>query len=432
MTDLLRKSIFLACLLAVVLFSRPAQCQDDESSLDLGASLRTVGAFTRNYDFPAYFGAGNSVDFVSQSIFRITAEAQPSERLAYEAHLVNSADYSTGGSGSSLFGITASSDRYRAFDAELARAGGRRSSARMWLDRFNVRLSLARADLTIGRQAVTFGKAWFWNPLDVFMPFDPDQFDRDYKPGVDAVRLDYYTGDYSGWTVVAAAGREQAPPWGPARDQKTLAADSQGSALLLRGFATRHGWDYAVQGGALHGGMQLGAAAVGEVGPYQLRIEAARFFSDNSPVTPLTGADLVDDHLTAVFGIGRYYKSTLDVELEYLYNGCGEPDDPDTAWLRVQYGACLHTGKHILGAMAAYEFTPLINGRLTLIHSLSDQSSQVQPSAVISRSDNSDLLLGATFNFGRRPGMSLFGVPSPRSEFGTYPHMIYTEYKIYY
>ena len=44
------------------------------------------------------------------------------------------------------------------------------------------------AGLTIGRQAVSFGKAHFWNPLDVFLAFDPFQFDRDYKPGVDAQR----------------------------------------------------------------------------------------------------------------------------------------------------------------------------------------------------------------------------------------------------
>ena len=46
------------------------------------------------------------------------------------------------------------------------------------LDRFNVQFQLATGDLTIGRQAITFGSARIINPTDVFLPFNVTTFCR--------------------------------------------------------------------------------------------------------------------------------------------------------------------------------------------------------------------------------------------------------------
>ena len=85
-------------------------------------------------------------------------------------------------------------------------------AASLWLDRpERPRCALPRADVTVGRQAITFGKAYFWNPLDEFLPFDARQIDRDYKAGVDAVRVDIPTSPFSGVNVVVAPGRSSTP-----------------------------------------------------------------------------------------------------------------------------------------------------------------------------------------------------------------------------
>ena len=42
------------------------------------------------------------------------------------------------------------------------------SVLRLTVDRLNVRFDLASLDVTLGRQAITFSQAYFWNPLDVF------------------------------------------------------------------------------------------------------------------------------------------------------------------------------------------------------------------------------------------------------------------------
>ncbi|MBD3648463.1 MAG: hypothetical protein HUJ31_13650, partial [Pseudomonadales bacterium] len=59
------------------------------------------------------------------------------------------------------------------------------------LDRLNVQFNLEAGDLTIGRQAVTFGSARAINPVDVFLPFDVRTFNQEYRIGVDAIRFQY-------------------------------------------------------------------------------------------------------------------------------------------------------------------------------------------------------------------------------------------------
>ena len=39
----------------------------------------------------------------------------------------------------------------------------------------------------IGRQAVTWGNGFLFNPMDLFNPFAPTQIDRDYKIGDDMI-----------------------------------------------------------------------------------------------------------------------------------------------------------------------------------------------------------------------------------------------------
>ncbi|MFH1538263.1 MAG: hypothetical protein ABIH66_04840 [bacterium] len=405
------------------------------SAPDIGASLRTAAAIENNYYFPPFYGVDNSIDFISQALLRLTVEGEADENSDYEVHLVQNFDYSTAQAGQGGFagGFSSSQNTYRALDAALNWSRGEESSAALWLDRFNMRFSFPNADLTIGRQAVTFGKAYFWNPLDVFAPFDPSQFDRDYKPGVDALRYDLYLSDFTGVTLVGAAGAKLSPPGSVARAPQSFAADWYGSALLARYFTTVNGWDYSVQGGKVHGGWQLGVGAVGEVGAWQTRVEAAWFSaSGNPPRSMLVAGDLFEDSLTTVIGVGRYYENTLDIELEYFHNGSGDSRDLDTSFFRQQYGATRQIGRHILGGMASYEFDPLLKGQLVTLVSLTDRSSQFQPLLTRSLSDDSDVVFGATLSFGRRPeGMFSFS-PEIKSEFGTYPNLYYAEYKIYY
>ncbi len=239
--------------------------------------------------------------------------------------------------------------RYQAFDGRWRWHDS--NTVRAWLtwDRFNVKLALPFADITLGRRAITFGKAYFWNPLDVFLSFDPTSFDRDYKRGVDALRVDIPIGDFSGVTLVGVLGR----PDGGHADYR--------SAGLARLFTNFLDWDFAVQAGKVYGGFHTGLGAAGELGPIEAPIEAAYFW-------PLPGlrpddAIAIPEGITAVVGVGRSFAlldRTLILQGEYLFNRAANGLPLADALTLVAKGLRWQASEHVVGAMASYELTPLL------------------------------------------------------------------------
>jgi len=343
--------------------------------------------------------------------------------------------FSAGASpGTGAFDLAIGKTRYRALDETWDWLEKGETTASLWLDRFNLKIVLPNTDISVGRQAITFGKAYFWNPLDVFLPFDPRQFDRDYKAGVDALRIDIPLGDFSGFTLVGVLGRELDLSGDYVRSEKTLNASWYGSALLARVFTTLEGWDLALQGGKIYGGYQIGGGLVGEISALEVRGEAAYFWADDSPpLPPPLEGDLIEDHFSAVVGLGHRFENTLVLEFEYLYNNGGSKiDDLNAALFRFQNGAIISLSRHLAGLLASYDFMPILVGHVAVIYSLSNSSAQVQPFLTLSLTDNADVLLGASVNLGRRPKGDSVQTTKVKSEFGTYPHFCFAEIKVYF
>ena len=437
-TDLPKQPGRLAwLLLVVVIFATPslswALVGNSYGPFGLDGSIRSIGGLVFNYDFPPFFG-DHDTDTFSQTIGRLTAAGRPTDSFAYEVHLVQTFTYASTVAGSTTgFGLPSDRTRYRALDASWQWLTDKKTSARLWPDRYNVKISWPWADLTIGRQAITFGKAYFWNPLDVFLPFDPAQFDRDYKAGVDGLRLDIPLGDFSGLNLLAVAGRTIGLDGQYQNSSRTVDADWYGSSLLGRVFTNVKGWDLSFETGKVYGGYLVGAGLAGEIKGWSVRAEGAYFVAEDSPALPWPyQGNLMEDRLTAVVGFGRHFESSLDLEMEFLYNGGGESHDLNLAMIRVQDGQLQHLGVYILGATASYEITPLLVGRLAVMHSLTDGSTQVQPTLTYSLSDNSELLLGAGLFFGQEPDVVWPIGVDINSEFGTYPNYILAEIKFYF
>jgi hypothetical protein len=301
----------------------------------------------------------------------------------------------------------------RLVPAQLA-FGEQRSSdvhAQVLLDRFALKLTSDFADITIGRQAVTFGTAYFWNPLDVFFAFGSTQFDRDYKPGVDAVRVDVPFGDFSGATLVAAFGDVDAPDvW-------------RETAVVARAFTNLADWDFIVQGGKLRGGYQAGAAFVGEAFTIEVRGEAGYFWAmDGEPI---------DNHLTTVIGVGRRFESTLYLQAEHLYNGGSAETLVESVGL-VGQGWMQQASRNVTGVMASYEILPILFGSVAYLIEWDAHSMAIQPGLSYSAADEVDLIAGALFAVGDRPVFSLDPAETLTSEFGTYPNFFYLEAKLYF
>ena len=406
---------------------------DTESTFGLDGRLSTTNLLIDNYNFEPFFG-NKSTDQTSQNILRLIAAGRPTEQLDYEVHGLQSYTYSSSRreTGTLYFGTSGTDTPYRALDASWDWDKTSKNSASMWLDRFNLKATLAKADIIAGRQPITFGKAYFWNPLDIFLPFDPRQFDRDYKAGVDGLRIDVPLGSFTGLNLIGVAGRELDYS-GKYVDHGTLNASWYGSALLARTFTTLQGWDLAVQGGKIYGGYQLGGGLVGEIGPVETRAEAAYFWAQASePLpSPLEG-DLVEDSFTGVVGFGHRFDNTLTVEIEYFYNGAGDSNNLDASFVRFGSGNILQMSRNLTGFLISYEFEPIITGQFTAIYSWDDPSTQIQPILTWSVSNNTELILGASINFGDRPRKDSSGEIKLRSEFGTFPDFYFMEFKVYF
>jgi len=73
----------------------------------------------------------------------------------------------------------------------------------LYLDNLYLRLTLRRLDLTIGRQPISLGTGYAWNPLDIFNK--KELLDPTYEqPGVNALRFEVPLGERSGIDLILA------------------------------------------------------------------------------------------------------------------------------------------------------------------------------------------------------------------------------------
>jgi hypothetical protein len=449
-----RAPALLLALAAAALLHGPTAA--GETWFDPGASLRLIAAGFHYYDHPLLFGEENRADGLSQILARVTARGGVG-RLELELHLLQVITLSTApaaiSSSTALPGATAAL-RYRAGEGSWRWAESPDVQAALQLDRANLRLAAGPLDITLGRQAVNFAQAYFWNPLDELLPFDPAAFDQDYKPGVDALRIDLATGSFSSLSLVAAAGRELSLEITPAGFTTTARpfADEPwyGSALLLRGRTNLRDWDLTLQAGKVYGGAQGGLGFSGELLGLALRGEAAWFRAGDprtltipDPTAPgfQRTVPLIEDHLTAVLGLGRRLSSSLELDLEYLLNTGGDPADPEATLARQTVGLVPGMGKHQLGLSALWQAHPLLLSQLAAIYSLSDHSALLTPTLTYSIENEADCVIGALIGLGERPRTRRVQ-PDPdspatmetleiRSEYGAYPDVFFVEVKFY-
>jgi hypothetical protein len=401
---------------------------DTFEAFGLDGSIRNTLYASANHD------RANPADGWSESLLRLVVGGQPKDCLSYEIHGVQSLALSSGtGESLGLFGFWGTAGRYKAFDLAWGWADNQDVHARAWLDRANVKLVLPFADVTAGRQAISFGKAYFWNPLDVYLAFSAHQFDRDYKAGVDAIKIDIPLGDFSGINLVGVMGRSLTG--GVYENDRRLDASWLGSSVMGRVFGNVLEWDVAMQIAKVYGGYSFGGALSGELGALAVRAEGAFFLVDEPQVLTVAGHSIPGeneqtDHFTGVIGLGHRFESTLNIEVEFLYNGAAD-SDLNLAAIRVSNGSTLNMSKTILGLTASYEIIPILSGQAVWMLSFSDGSSLVQLGLTLSVADEADMFFGTLIGLGARPSGSTLQ-PILKSEFGTYPNSFYMQYKYYF
>lgn len=77
------------------------------------------------------------------------------------------------------------------------------------IDRASLNYIKNKWDITVGKQRVNWGVNLVWNPNDIFNTYNFLEFDYDERPGSDAIRIQYYLGDFKKVEFTAKKGNSK-------------------------------------------------------------------------------------------------------------------------------------------------------------------------------------------------------------------------------
>jgi len=340
------------------------------------------------------------------TLLRLIVSGSATDGASFEFHLLEGGMINPHAAAPSGLVTFSSSERFRAHRWTHTQSTHEDFSAYTAVDRANVTLHLPRCDVTVGRQAISLGTTYFWNPSDLLTSFSPYEFDRDYKPGVDAIVAEIALGEFSGITLLYGAG-------------KYFRLDE--SAFLARVFGNIRDFDVALMAGRYREDAFAGADFSGEAGPgIGIRGAAACYWAEND-----------NDFFQVVVGAEYRFENDLYLSAEYFYNGFGTPHSSRylTKVLseRIMQGDFYNISRHYLGVLGSYEVTPLLIVSLAVIVNINDKSMLIDPTVIYSLGDNAEFVAGMVIATGRKArGLRL------KSEFGAYPDFSFVEIKYYF
>ena len=368
----------------------------DWSDVSVGGFLKSTNVSIQ----PSAVNSGNG--FYSYNEQRVYFKGTPDEFFDYEVAIKNELMLSDSAIGQISRYRTLNANRRLDMDATLK--NGRHQEDAAEVDRLMFSLHGEDNELSLGRQAVGFGRMALVSPLDVVQPFSPDALDTDTRSGVDAVRATHYfgLGGQVGGTFVMGDG-------------------DANNSYLATGSYNVAGVDMLGIAGRLRSRDMAGAGIAGDVHGVGLKAEFVQYRGRKETDEP---GDLYDSFPIA--GVEAWYRFDNGLELlaEYLYNGAGvgSPDRYTDAYFSasMQEGMTSLAGQHYLLVRPSYEIHPLVTLQVLGIWNLKDQSALIRPELDISLSDNTQLqvFVGINTGPGLRDGTVSF-TPEPRSEFGS-------------
>ena len=345
-------------------------------------------------------------------------QASSGNRFRFELHGLTQA---TSPPGSGALTSIATGGTRRFFDLGRDSFGGGDLAGSTEIDRLNLRWDRPGFRMVAGRQAITWGVNYFWPVLDLFAPFAPQRIDRDYKPGVDALRFTVPVGDFSEVEVIAAGQGTRTP------DDLSFASLGRFHSQLGEGPSSV---DFGYMVGGFHRDFVLGGFFAADVRGTGLRGEV----SWTSP-----GCDAESIH--PAFGCGDFWRFTVGVDrlltprltliAEASWNGFGAGAAADYARLaeadRVRRGEVVSLGRRYAGVSLGWQAHPLLTMSAAVLYNGDDSSALFQPGIAWSVSDHVSIGAGLIASTGRGVRDGVLG-----SEYGAVPVVAWSSLTAYF
>jgi len=295
---------------------------------------------------------------------------------------------------------------------------------RNFLDNAFVKLSFKYADFTMGKQQLSMGTGYAWNPTDVFNK--KEIIDPTYEqPGHDAFRMDLPIKGGFGITAVYA----------PAEDWRytdllvklkgrlshfdfSLLGIQKHRAYTDARIVDPAGMDFYQMNtkrhiiGADFAGELLGLGVWGEYAYNKVKIDdsekkaySAAFDTllagSSYPYQPM---DIKEDYYELVLGLDYTFDSQTYIMCEYYSNSSAKSDYKNynfNDWMRFISAETKSITRDQIYLYARHPVTDLIDISTSYVISLSDNSSAVIPTITYNVFENVDLSLFGNYYFGR-------------------------------
>jgi len=269
-------------------------------------------------------------------------------------------------------------------------------SNRHFLDNAYIKLSFKHLDLTVGKQQISLGTGYVWNPTDVFNI--KELLDPSYEqPGHNAIRLDVALGPV--YTLTTLFSPEDT--WN--NSAKLIQLKGRISHFDYSLIAIEKIWRF-------HNYTQfdmdtmnflelpekrqlLGASTAGELLGLGIWVEYGYNWMENTEnfYELVVGTDYTFDFQT--YMMVEYYRNTLGKTNYEQYNL--------NDWMRLMAMEQKTISRDQIYSFIQHPFTDLLNIGIQAIYSISDKSFALVPTLNYSLSENVDIMAYLNFNFGK-------------------------------
>jgi hypothetical protein len=276
---------------------------------------------------------------------------------------------------------------------------------------------------TIGRQPVTLGRGRIWRPWDLVSTFTLTEVDTEYKPGVDAVRVDVSPSSSVTITAIGSAGELE-------RDSD-FETSPRGSTALGRVSFGFDGGEMALLGGRVRQDDVLGWSALWALPSFDLygELSATWFHHDSLSSPAVAGRQVAVPR--GLLGATVKPSSKLTVVPEVYYDGFGAQRKEQYYAValseRVAVGEQLVLGQLYGGVALDFEAHPLVHITGLAIDNLVDGSALLSAGVTYDAAANTRLKAGGYVPVGPKPDPKTL---APRSEFGMFPYFGFAELEV--
>jgi hypothetical protein len=420
-------ALALAPVSAAVAQPDPFAEEEEEGPFEVGGNLKMFALGVVPYQHTLMFDDPLITGF---AIGRLKLDAEAGDVVDATIHPILTTTTAGGGAGFGITSIGVGGQRPQAYELSGMLAESQLGGLQVMIDRAMLTIHAPHLDVTVGRQPISFGAAYFFTPMDLVTAFSPATIDREYKPGIDAIRADFYFGETGQITGVAA-----------------YAGDWDLDGLIFASHARMNiaNVDFGVFAAEAWGDAVGGVDITTDIAGVGLRGEATATFPDNETdgafLRAVGGAD-VQLPLNGSL-LGEVYLQTLgeDDPAQYLeFIEDNKRFARGELWLMAQMYAA---------ASLSWEMHPLLRPGLAVVLNLQDGSVMASPSLSWSVADEVAVSFGAQIVHGDRPPeippldlLNPDGTPKdadeisallvPRSEFGLYPNIFFVQTSVYF